>query len=566
MAGRLVDARCAAGPSTMAELLAGDAGRASRRWRALAARAAAIPTGSRATGVHSSKSDLLAPVPRPGKVVAIGRNYPDHTSEEGVDAAARAADLRQVPELGRRARRRDPLGSGADRPGRLRGGARASSSGGRRAASPRPRRSTTSSATPASNDVSARDLQFGDGQWVRGKSLDTFCPMGPVARHRRRDPRPADLRIACLVNGERVQERSNVRRCSSAWPRSSATARTPSRSSPATSSPRARRAASASSATRRACSRDGDVVTVEIEGIGSLVNTCRGTSGRLEIVEATDHGAGRAAPRSGSWSRAPSAASAPGPSARSPARVPPSSRSTWRGSAPAADRSCTRRGVRTVDVRRAATSPTSPRWSEALDRPRDHERHPPGGPAGSVLPRRSARWAHASTCSARSTSSRRCSAADRAWRQVVYTGSIGMFDGRRRRSRDRRLEPDATAHPINHYGVYKQANEGTARVYWLENGLSSVGLRPMTVYGPGRDQGHDERPDQGDRRRGARPAVHHQLRRRDAVPVRGRRGATLVAASRSGVEGAHVYNLPGTLADGATSSPRSRRRCPRPTA
>ena len=29
------------------------------------------------------------------------------------------------------------------------------------------------------NDVSARDLQFGDGQWVRGKSLDTFCPIGP---------------------------------------------------------------------------------------------------------------------------------------------------------------------------------------------------------------------------------------------------------------------------------------------------------------------------------------------------------------------------------------------------
>ena len=37
------------------------------------------------------------------------------------------------------------------------------------------------------NDVSARDLQFGDGQWVRGKSLDTFCPMGPWIVTRRRD-------------------------------------------------------------------------------------------------------------------------------------------------------------------------------------------------------------------------------------------------------------------------------------------------------------------------------------------------------------------------------------------
>jgi len=33
--------------------------------------------------------------------------------------------------------------------------------------------------------------------------------------------------------------------------------------------------------------------------------------------------------------------------------------------------------------------------------------------------------------------------------------------------------------------VYKQANEGTARVYWRENGVSSVGLRPYIVFGPG---------------------------------------------------------------------------------
>jgi len=50
------------------------------------------------------------------------------------------------------------------------------------------------------------------------------------------------------------------------------------------------------------------------------------------------------------------------------------------------------------------------------------------------------------------------------------------------------------AEPITHYGVYKRANEGTARVYWLENGLSSVGLRPLTVYGVGRDQGMTSGP------------------------------------------------------------------------
>ena len=45
------------------------------------------------------------------------------------------------------------------------------------------------------NDVSARDLQFGDGQWVRGKSLDTFCPMGPVLVTADEIPDPQRLAI-----------------------------------------------------------------------------------------------------------------------------------------------------------------------------------------------------------------------------------------------------------------------------------------------------------------------------------------------------------------------------------
>jgi UDP-glucuronate 4-epimerase len=43
--------------------------------------------------------------------------------------------------------------------------------------------------------------------------------------------------------------------------------------------------------------------------------------------------------------------------------------------------------------------------------------------------------------------------------------------------------------PDSHYGVYKVANEGTARIYSLNNGIGSIGLRPFIVYGPGRDQG-----------------------------------------------------------------------------
>jgi nucleoside-diphosphate-sugar epimerase len=43
--------------------------------------------------------------------------------------------------------------------------------------------------------------------------------------------------------------------------------------------------------------------------------------------------------------------------------------------------------------------------------------------------------------------------------------------------------------PDTHYGVYKVANEGTARIYSQQNGIGSIGLRPFIVYGPGRDQG-----------------------------------------------------------------------------
>ena len=43
--------------------------------------------------------------------------------------------------------------------------------------------------------------------------------------------------------------------------------------------------------------------------------------------------------------------------------------------------------------------------------------------------------------------------------------------------------------PESHYGVYKVANEGTARIYAANHGLGSIGLRPFVVYGPGRDQG-----------------------------------------------------------------------------
>ena len=53
------------------------------------------------------------------------------------------------------------------------------------------------------NDVSARDLQFADGQWVRAKSLDTFCPLGPELVELKD---PQSLKLATRVNGEVMQD------------------------------------------------------------------------------------------------------------------------------------------------------------------------------------------------------------------------------------------------------------------------------------------------------------------------------------------------------------------------
>ena len=133
---------------------------------------------------------------------------------------------------------------------------------------------------------------------------------------------------------------------------------------------------------------------------------------------------------------------------------------------------------------------------------------------------------------------------------VVYTSSMAVYTADDADPVTGRLTVDAVPHPRNHYGVYKQANEGNARIYWLDSGLSSVGVRPMTVYGVGRDQGMTSGP--------TKAIVAAVL----GVPYRVSFSGptmyqyapdvarTLIAASRTTVEGAHVFNLPGEVADG----------------
>jgi 2-keto-4-pentenoate hydratase/2-oxohepta-3-ene-1,7-dioic acid hydratase in catechol pathway len=55
-------------------------------------------------------------------------------------------------------------------------------------------------------DMTARDLQRKHGQWFKGKSLDTFCPLGPWIVHKAALPDPQQVRLICRVNGEVMQD------------------------------------------------------------------------------------------------------------------------------------------------------------------------------------------------------------------------------------------------------------------------------------------------------------------------------------------------------------------------
>ena len=175
------------------------------QWKAELALEYARETG---TGVHDADAvDRHAPISRPEKVVCVGLNYRDH-AEEGdnpipdepvlfskfpTTVTGPESTITWDPDyttkvdyeaelvvvIGREARRVDEADALDHVAGYLVG-----------------------------NDVSARDLQHGDGQWVRGKSLDGFAPIGPELVTADEAPDPHDLDIWTEVNGERLQDSS----------------------------------------------------------------------------------------------------------------------------------------------------------------------------------------------------------------------------------------------------------------------------------------------------------------------------------------------------------------------
>jgi nucleoside-diphosphate-sugar epimerase len=116
---------------------------------------------------------------------------------------------------------------------------------------------------------------------------------------------------------------------------------------------------------------------------------------------------------------------------------------------------------------------------------------------------------------------------------IAYASSAAVYDR------------DANIAPATLYGVYKLANEGSAKVYAADDGIASIGIRPFSVYGPGRDQGVTSTPTQamlaavrGERYRitfGGRTQLHY------APDV----AHAFIRAARTPPAGASVYNLGG---------------------
>ena len=145
----------------------------------------------------------MLPIERPGKIVCVGLNYRDHAEEQGVELPAEPllfakwptaligpGDSIVIPPIVTKPDYEAELGVVIGE--RVRGVSKENAFEAVRG-------------YLCANDVSARDLQFSDGQWTRGKSPDTFCPVGPMVP-RDEIPDPHALRIRTIVSGEVLQD------------------------------------------------------------------------------------------------------------------------------------------------------------------------------------------------------------------------------------------------------------------------------------------------------------------------------------------------------------------------
>ena len=214
----------------------------------------------------------MIPIERPGKIVCVGLNYRDHAEEQGVELPKEPLLFAKfttsligpgepivIPPLVQQCDYEAELGVviGSTVKGVSKENALEAVRG-----------------YICANDVSARDLQFADGQWTRGKSCDTFCPVGPELVPASEVGDPHNLRIRAIVSGEVLQDSTtanlifgvdeivaHVAQTTTLQPGDLILTGTP--------------AGVGVFRDPKRLLEDGDEVTIEIEGLGSLTNPVR---------------------------------------------------------------------------------------------------------------------------------------------------------------------------------------------------------------------------------------------------------------------------------------------------
>jgi 2-keto-4-pentenoate hydratase/2-oxohepta-3-ene-1,7-dioic acid hydratase in catechol pathway len=169
-----------------------------------AARDAAV-TALERSAEPLTRGMLDAPLKAPSKIACVGLNYHDHCRETGMAAPERPLIFAKFPSslVGPDAAIESPDGLTEQ----VDWEAELAVVIGRRI-----RHASEGEALDAifgytaANDVSARDLQFADQQWVRAKSIDTFCPVGPLIVTPDEFGDPQDKRVASRVNGHTMQD------------------------------------------------------------------------------------------------------------------------------------------------------------------------------------------------------------------------------------------------------------------------------------------------------------------------------------------------------------------------
>lgn len=142
--------------------------------------------------------------------------------------------------------------------------------------------------------------------------------------------------------------------------------------------------------------------------------------------------------------------------------------------------------------------------------------------------------------------------------RVVYASSAAVFGIT---EEERPLTERDAAQPETHYGAFKRCNEDNARVFYLDNGVNSIGLRPLTIYGVGRDFGMTSDPTKAMKATVVGRPFHIRFGGRTDFQYVGDTADTFIRAATSDLVGAHVFNLHGDtvrVADIVTEIERAR--------